>query len=304
MKNNRKKSVLFIITIGFLYLFTTNILLAQSYKPLAVDGVHWIIVFNEDETILPVDQLYEYYCEGDTLLNNVLYKKIFKRDMEVTQSGPPFTPISEYQIAGFIREDTITKKVYAIDWVTDFFDLCPNGEEHLLYDFSLNTGDTVNFCLYPWNDHVIIDIFYSNSYNQTVKTFRTNMAFYFEGIGSEFGLFEEMSFNEHASTSLEYYCPGTPCEYIVSSKNLIVPDFFTISPNPATNLVHISFDKKNQWDKLVVYNNLGTIIKDYTLPVQTDNFTINCENLTPGFYFCGLVTGSTRSPLNKLIIVR
>ncbi len=112
--NTMKKYLLFTSVISILCLFSTKRLIAQNYKPLAVDGVHWIIVVDEDETIFPVDQLYEYYCQGDTIVNDILYKKIYKRDLEVTQSGPPFTPVSVYQIAGFIREDTTSKKVYAM----------------------------------------------------------------------------------------------------------------------------------------------------------------------------------------------
>lgn len=77
-----------------------------------------------------------------------------------------------------------------------------------------------------------------------------------------------------------------------------------IYPNPATDLVQISFDKKDQWEKVVIYNNLGTIVKEYTLPVHTDKFTLNAENFTSGVYFCGLINRSSKSPLNKMIIVR
>ena len=38
---------------------------SQEYIPLAVEGAHWIVAFNHIDTPWLVDDLWEYYAEGD-----------------------------------------------------------------------------------------------------------------------------------------------------------------------------------------------------------------------------------------------
>ncbi|PLX03639.1 MAG: hypothetical protein C0595_06360, partial [Marinilabiliales bacterium] len=100
-------------------LLTLTILLlqhinAQEYNPTAVEGAHWVICFDDNSTFEPVDGLWEYFASGDTIVNALTYKKILKRDLVVTQNGPPFEAEEEYELFGLIRDDTLNKKVYAI----------------------------------------------------------------------------------------------------------------------------------------------------------------------------------------------
>ncbi len=140
------KKKLLIPIIGFLlFQFQTNVK-AQEYIPMAVDGVHWIVKTDRVDTFELVDNLWEYYANGDTIIDDVLYAKIYKRQLVVIQTGPPFEPDGIYELYGFIRDDTINKKVYAIQ-INGNWD-CPENEEFLMYDFSVNVGDTVDFCLY------------------------------------------------------------------------------------------------------------------------------------------------------------
>lgn len=298
-----KKIMLFIITVINL-LSPSDQVSAQEYKPLAVDGAHWIIAFHNEQTIFPIDGLWEYYCNGDTSINSIVYKKIYKRDLEVTQDGPPFTGSSSYQIAGFIRDDTSTKKVYAIDWVTEFFDNCPNGEEHLLFDFSLVVGDSTDFCLYPVIQHEITSIQYLNIYNQEVKSFFTNTDYFYEGIGSDYGLFEEMILVEFYSTTLDFYCPDTPCEYLVSARDIVIPEYFKLYPNPTSLITNLKFDQRENWQNVHIFDKLGSLIASYEIAAGSGDLTIHLDGMKSGVYFCGLSNKNKRSPLNKLVVIK
>jgi hypothetical protein len=299
-----KKNLLIFSIINLFYFGSHNLVSAQAYNLLAVEGAHWIIVQRDELTVYPVDGLWEYYCNGDTTIDNVEYKVVYKRYLEVTQSGPPFTGISTYQIAGYIRDDTSSRKVYAIDWMTGVFDNCPNGEEYLLFDFSYNIGDSTNLCLFPFTQSEIIAIENLNLFNQQVKTFFTFSDYFYEGIGSNYGLFEEMITVESYSTSLDYYCPETPCDYIVTAKNIDIPKFFKIFPNPSTDLVTFTFAQQENWQEIRIYNCLGSIVEHYKLPTGTHSFTIQSLQLSPGIYFCGFSNTEKKSPLSKLVITR
>jgi len=291
---------LLLITL-FLSCVFLNPVSSQVYSPVAKEGVHWIIVLDDQQTVFPVDGLWEYYCNGDTSINNLDYKKILKRDLEITQSGPPYTGITPYVVAGFLRDDTIARKVYAIDWETGFYDLCPNGEDHLLFDFSLNVNDSANFCLYS-STLSITDIYYYNLYNQQVKVFATESYEYYEGIGSFFGLFEEMEMNEFSNTRLEYYC-SEPCEYLVSTTNISL-DEFKVYPNPANEIITLEPGNQTNWQQVELFNSTGTIVLSQPIIKGSHLTSLVVRSLPPGVYFCRLNNNFEKSMMKKIIIIR
>lgn len=297
------KRTIFILLVNIIWLGSNDFILAQAYKPLAVDGTHWIVSRDNDETIWPIDDLWEYYCNGDTTLEGIEYKKIYRRDLEVEQT-PPFTGISPYSIFGFIRDDTTAKKVYSIDWYSNF-DHCPDGVEYLLFDFSYQLGDSVDLCIYPIEyEGVITYIQYVYYNNQWVKEFQMFFGSMLEGIGSSYGLFEEMNEGEFTRTYLVYHCSETPCGYLVSTQDFEIPDNFDISPNPATDMISFSFNQTERWQKIMVYNSHGTLIGEYDLPAGSENYTINTSNLSPSLYFCSLSNNTHRSPLRKIVVIK
>ena len=64
--------------------------------------------------------------EGDTIINDLEYKKVLQADDSIH---------SDWYINGFIREEVANQKVYLYDKYRD--------ENMLLYDFSLETGDSI-----------------------------------------------------------------------------------------------------------------------------------------------------------------
>jgi|GEM_PF-3188599 len=201
---------------------------AQAYRPMAVDSAHWIVKLADGGMSWAVLDLWEYYCLGDTVIEDIAYKKVFRRELEPTMDPPPFTPVSSYNLYGFLRDDTLNKKVYARSEVT-YYNGCQQWEETMLFDFSQQIGDTLMQCNLPYfyedtlssiTNEVVFDIA-----TRVFTTYWSNFSYY-EGIGSQFGLFEEMfmpikSTSELEFTQLYYYCPDNSCGYVLPDLTLL-----------------------------------------------------------------------------------
>lgn len=114
-------------------LFSVLPIHAQQYVPLLDSINRWTVVANWIPVrISSAHSICSYpfssfgsnsyfQTDGDTNLNNVIYKKIIITDLFSTC------------LAGFIREDTSARKVYFVNTI--------GGGEELIYNFSLNVGD-------------------------------------------------------------------------------------------------------------------------------------------------------------------
>ena len=76
-----------------------------------------------------------WYAKGDSLYNSKTYKKV--------------SYLNAFQ--GLMREDTLAKKVYFIQYC--------NTYEELLYNFSLNEGDTITYNLQSFNSSMTSGVF-------------------------------------------------------------------------------------------------------------------------------------------------
>ncbi len=202
---------------------------AQDYGPMAGENAHWVVKHVDGVFTWNVLDMWEYNCLGDTVVENTDYKKVYRRSLLPSSGEPPFTPVNYYSLFGFLRDDTAAKKVYARILPNDYssFD-CGYNEDFLLYDFSVLVNDMVDFCLIP--------SFYQSTLNSitpaVVSGVNTNSFMlstgleYYEGIGSEFGLFEDLfipvkSTSELERNQLAYYCPSGDCGYTLPEVTLL-----------------------------------------------------------------------------------
>jgi hypothetical protein len=139
-----------------------------------------------------------YSISGDTLINDTLYSKIYYSTFINTweppaPNCPPFlVDTNKYLYPNvYLREDTIEKKV----WRRSEY----SGDE-LLYDFSLQQGDSVRLPYFDNGIYVHIDTVYTITTNDGIsrKKFEFSSSypagFYIEGIGGVAGLFQEPYF--------------------------------------------------------------------------------------------------------------
>lgn len=145
-----KKSDQRIIITIFLTLFSFSIQGYGQYHKLIDENKEWIVKerVEDPNSILPDEIHYRFsYFRGDTVLNNIDYKKLYHQpfyrsylDFSNGQGGV-FTIDSVLKqpiLVAFLREDTLTEQVFV---VSNSFSPPPN--EELLFDFSLNVGDTL-----------------------------------------------------------------------------------------------------------------------------------------------------------------
>lgn len=277
---------------------------AQDYVPLAIDGAHWVVGLDKVDTPIPFDAVWEYHTNGDTMADGQTYLKVYRRDLELNESFlPPFNPASAFELVALMREDIEERKVYATLLVNlpILFSNCPVGEESLLFDFSLAVGDTASFCTLFWENEYIINAINNATYwGMEIREFHTMGYFYLEGIGSAFGLFETMFIpvksqdnRNLSSTGLLYYCRDTPCDYVVSTKELPDNQALKISPNPATNQTWLELPENTPLAKarIELYSSSGRLLQK-TKPLS--NFhKIDVAHLPKGLYLVRLWDGES-----------
>jgi len=240
-----------------------------SYDPMVVENAHWVVgLWSYENPWWPPCQFFQYVLSGDSIINGNHYKKLYYRDLDDIH---PEHILSE-ELFGLMREDTLSRKVYAITFNDNGFD-CPVNEEFQLYDFDLDIGDATTLC-FVWSGYswIIYDIVYETLFGKERKIFYANTIdndYLIEGVGSNSGLMEWGYFVKGAEISgkgafyiLWNYCIGTDeeCGYQwVGLEKTQNPYGFRIFPNPL-------FEKRlfirigqpiNELAKIVIFDALG-----------------------------------------------
>ena len=250
----------------------------------------------------------KFWLQGDTIIENLQYKKVY------VQSGP----VADFNKAWYfaaIREDTIAEKVYC---VLGSYEFPPySTEEYLLYDFSVNVGDTVNFYSlwggwYPCMqtqvvesiDSILIDSHYRKRIN--FNTWYWNQDSWVEGIGSTQGLFFAGPFDMvdgmdytillcvHIDDKVIYqikddcYIPPSipPWDRIDENKK----EVFKIYPTVVDDFLYIEADESSRHVDYKIINLQGQIMDNGVL---TSN-SINVSNLNKGFYLIVLSDSASK----------
>lgn len=149
---------------------------SQDYHPIVKETNNWSVVSAGLGRFLKVCcvQTNHYRFEGDTTIQTTDYKKILLSTDSINQN---------WEIIGFIREDTIQKKV----WLRDL-----ENEEGLIYDFDLTLGKEVTLHNPFSNDTVkylvtqIDSVLLQSGYRKVYKF--GNEEQWIEGIGSKDGI--------------------------------------------------------------------------------------------------------------------
>ncbi len=291
-------------------LITTILLLpffvwSQSYIPIPADSTsEWRVMKKyhfKANICLHVDDL-KYYFMGDTLINAHTYSKLYKSGIKYqTPLGPNlncdpniyhFTDV----YVGAIRNDT--GKV--------FYKIIYNDPEILLYDFTLNVGDTLQRPCFNFDTNTIVAIdtvtinnrqhrrFFIDSDTLTSSTI-DSMQYIIEGIGAATGLLEQANFeaaNEllcYAENHIPIYPFGCSCilnvgveEIKINTKN----ENIHLYPNPVNDIITFEFNSIIHTDlRLSIYNILGKQVKQFQIPSNELKYKVNLSELETGLYF-------------------
>jgi hypothetical protein len=267
--------------------------IGQDYHPFPTTNAIWnmkIVWIGWPETAI-----YRYGILGDTIINNQLYNKLYIIEDDTTLNINKIT----YGVA--IRENN--KQIFVKSSDFDF--------EILLYDFSLNVGDTVvsnsvngylsnNLCIITGIDSIKLN---NNEYR---RRFLINdwgdHEYWIEGIGSIGGIFHPMVQYQGADIPVlrcfkqndtAVYINNIECQKCFCQLASSIEDneskngTFKIYPNPVSSTLFIESDLPPSIITVKLFNANGILIKSNTF--NSYPISLNINDLLEGVYLIQLI---------------
>jgi len=252
-----KRKIMIRIIFTIFLVINSVYIFCQDYTPLAIENATWFITPYGETAETP----YAYRIDGDSIHNNILYKKLYYNTLEYVYNE--FTMINQIgfvsrHLIGLIRDDINNRKVYYIN-LTNIFGTNESectalfqdniDQEVLLYDFDLTVNDTIDNCIsseVEFGDLKITSDTIINMYQKNRRTLQANGNSIIEGIGFDRGLLSPLSFPFHAGKGTSfYYCVGSlfDCNVITSTDDLLTNNEITVYPNPTNDILTIKTDR-------------------------------------------------------------
>lgn len=284
------------------------------------ENKYWIYQRHYESDGYPITSGFLINFEGDTLINNTIYKKVWQQELSGTHPCPmgympcfvfdqPYHIFSKY-MDGFIREDTVGRKVY----YRSTSGLYCYAEEYLLFDFSLQVNDSLDECkmetLGGGVDHPefgIIDsitydsywgltrkVFHTTGWESLIGDFSSGQVNIIESVGFEHqGLFRDPA---NIFIGLYDFCEGSlsDCNIITKSMDLTVKDGISFYPNPAHNQIFVNDNLSFTSVKAMSLSGQETIL-------NWQGNTIELSRLVSGFYILKIRTKERKLYMAKVI---
>lgn len=295
-----------------------------QYLPLVEESKYWIY-YDFQARPRPTSG-FLITIQGDSTLQNKLYKKVFKYELYgeiknlAINEPPQFVAdfpykIKDKKLISLIREDIREKRVYNLPINQDSCNAPISGvmnpcndiifcdtNEHILFDFSLKTGDTLNYCSfaplhYDWEIHPekVDSIKMEIHFGRLRKTFYTigvpnylpNLIVsgqnpiaqvrIIEGIGFQYqGIFN------YRFGNLVDYCEGdfNICDIVSSTNELrLTESLVNIYPNPTSD--YLRFEATSRITKISLINlNFVELVS-----VENENL-LDINAIPAGIYIC------------------
>lgn len=250
------------------------------------------------------DDRYSITLSGDTTINSQAYHKLTTPFIQSLGPGNCLPPATGYQ--GAVREDSANRKV--------FFIPPSDTAEQLLYDFTMQVGDTVQGYTQTFastDDTVLaIDsVLVGSTYRKRWYINQWYTIYFIEGIGSTHGLTEYSVGN---LTDAPYYTltcfsqnaqslyPNTTlnCDLITSENSPAeILNDITVFPNPSNG--SFTIDINNAGIKEIRLTDLlGNNVFQQRINNQAK---VNIENLPAGTYILMVIDKDNKTTNRKII---
>jgi hypothetical protein len=317
MKNLLLKSRVFLLLLCGI-IITTIELRAQTYYPLPTQNAYWT-VYEWDENRLVYDDLV-YTVNGDTILNNLQYTKVYKLNDHPTI----FDTIRTLHC--FMRQDNEAKKIWFIRHYLG------ETSEKLGYDLSANLGDTVSLPAhaYEWDQDSLFILYIADTnsvplYNGQHRNYYSFSSInnngrsigFVEGITAFDNTFPDRYFfwdAFHQSYTMcmhengKYLWPanGWPIDTTYCGFNLVYTkdyekDAFLIYPNPANNFVNIDLPADFAKGSIELTDLMGNQLTRINFYNGSNQIHLDLTPYPSGVYFF-ITRTHTSTFYNKLII--
>ncbi len=268
--------------------FTDTASYTVDYAPLVVENATWFMASNTDVYAESID-FYAYKIQGDSVVNGVSYKKLFRYELALIGGGTYELISQQFQL--LMREDTPSRKVYGYPSPTS--DGNTTAEEFLMIDFSKTVGQSITY--FDFKEGVsktteIIEDVVELWFNEDRRTLKTvDGILFFEGIGYYSGLLETPTpiiLPTGDAPILISYCQGInfDCNILTSTTDPL-PQKVAIYPNPAKDFLSLQFEQV--FDGQIALHSLARQVV-YQAAIQATSHEIMVGNLPKGVYFLHL----------------
>lgn len=291
----------------FSYLFIGITSFCQPYQPVSIENAHWFIAATSGNA----PDCHAFVVRGDTIINSVLYQKMYYQDLANTYPLSPPYLLEEEHLWGVVRDDTMQRHVYVMSFESyEYGYQCPAWEEQLLFDFSLSPGDTTAHCLSLGGPWIIDSIYTSTLYGADRRTMYSPEWFgseIMEGIGTEDGLFGALyQILSEDTYQLTDYCIGSneDCGIIstVGDKSDSAPSI-KLFPNPVEQTLFLNISTSLKPDaQVLIFDQYGKLVFQYTYSEAEKGIPI--QALPSGVYFLKIQEESASKTLRFLKVAR
>lgn len=302
-----------VVCLGLLILLRPGIAYGQFnvYHPFPDSNAVWGMMAWCTDWNCGTYRYMQDYMAGDTAIDGTAYK-IINQNVSPDYEGCTCT-IPEDLGPGFLREDTVARKVY--------WRFPGSTSDTLLYDFTLEVGDTLgglygntglcNEAVYTVQsiDSVLVGSSYHKRINFTsIDQDPCNPTSIIEGVGATTGLTSCYVTGASFGISLRCFTVGGSLLYLApcGGDNLACGDlpsgilgepFTTLplraTPNPSTGLFHLG----QAAERITVFNAMGRLL------FRTQGNSIDLSAWPPGVY-TAVVRTAQGSGTQRLVVVR
>lgn len=255
---------------------------------------------------------YNFYVNGDTTWNGLVYKKIFRKGAGEYVWFSPTPPQCSGTYSYVETEPSFILRSFGKQM---FIKIQSELTEQLLYDFDLDVGDTLpnTYNNLPGNIIYVtaIDSFYTPyGYRKIFTLAGANWAQYLiEGVGSSHGLIEPLgNFFDCGYQLLCYSLNDTswyPAQRISCNIPLGVEEVFDmkplkVSPNPFMNECTVSTEHPFRNAHLRITNALGEVVESRS-GINGNSIIIRKDVLKPGVYWVNIIEADASSYIKVIL---
>lgn len=265
-----KKYLFYLLTLMFFYQSSN----AQTYQALLDTNKLW----NYYDTYFGPNPHYShlYRFTTDTIINE---KKYFIPEVTIDS-------VNWFTENCFLREEDSTKRIYILS----------NSIEGLLYDFTLNTGDSVTILntLNAFNEPLTLHVLSIDSIQIDGlyrKIINTDLSTWIEGIGDINGLLYPGDMSVGVALNLVCYYENMLLKYANPDYDSCFYSFLNVGEYAQENQLLIRTIDQNSFiissdetvDEVALINLLGEKLTDFS--VGSHEFSIDLSSKAPGVYF-------------------
>lgn len=291
---------------------------AQTYYPLPEENAYWTVIeFDNNGDYNDII----YKVEGDTIINNTNYKKVYRLDDYPTIYDTITT------LHCFMRQNTDEKKIWFIRHYLG------ESTEKLGYDLSIEVGDTVSLPAFNFGNQVDSLFYLVDIYDIDISYLEGNMAGlrrvhvfgpvnsncnppinYCEGI-SQFGSTFPNLYNGwdpfhqpfttclNQDTSYIVLSYESECGFLAVSNNLVNFNYrLKLFPNPIINQLIIEFSSLITLNSsIIVYNFYGEVIYENPVSYSESQLFIDTSKWPSGMYVLQFLSNGYPITSSKII---